>query len=301
MLETKISTDFLNLFYHEIKDFEVPGCSSKINLFTLRIENNQFTYHQLVKNLTHCIVPFCLSNKELEEFKNNYGIFVIAVEKLRDYESNDGELGEILLFCLLESHLRAPKIMTKMELKTSTNDYVKGSDGVHLLKIDEQNYQLIFGESKLNGDYQKGLYQAFKSINDFITRKNNNINHEIGLINTHLQRESVSEEMYKFLKRIIIPSAADEELNKDNAFGIFVGFDLKLDPTMVKLPNSDFRRKVRQQIKETVEKEINYIEKKINDYNLFGYTFYVYTIPFINLDETRKRVIKNLKVANNDF
>lgn len=203
MLETKIGSNFLNLFYHEIQNHEVHDSSSKLNLFTLKIENNQFTYHQLVKNLTHCIVPFCLSNKELEEFKNNYGIYVMAVEKLRDYESNDGELGEILLFCLLESNLNAPKIMTKMELKTSTNDYVKGSDGVHLLKLDEQNYQLIFGESKLNADLQKGLYEAFKSINDFITRKNNNINHEIGLINTHLQREGVSDEMYKFLKKLL--------------------------------------------------------------------------------------------------
>lgn len=76
---------------------------------------------------------------------------------------------------------------------------------------------------------------------------------------------------------------------------------MKLDPELTKLSNLEFRTKVRQQIKETVQNEIKYIQKKIKDYKLFGYTFYVYTIPFINLDETRKRVIKNLKVAQNDF
>jgi hypothetical protein len=44
--------------------------------------------------------------------------------KFIDYINNKGgELGELLLYCFLESHLKAPKILSKLELKTSTNHY----------------------------------------------------------------------------------------------------------------------------------------------------------------------------------
>jgi len=52
----------------------------------------------------------------------------------------------------LETHLNAPKILTKLEVKTAPNDYVKGADGVHLLQLNEQDFQLILGEAKRYGD-----------------------------------------------------------------------------------------------------------------------------------------------------
>lgn len=301
MLKTDIKKDFLDLFYNEINDFVITGLNVRLNLHILKIESNQFAYSQLVDKLFHCVVPFCLSKKEVEQYQNNFGIFTKAVQKLRDYKSNDGEMGEILLYCLLESQLEAPKIFTKLELKTSSNDYVKGSDGVHLLKLDERNFQLVFGESKLRKDLQDGLFDAFKSINEFLTRPNNNINHEIGLLNTHLEREAMNDELYQFLKTVILPSASDDEVYRDNAFGVFVGFDLKLDSAKLAMPNHQFRAEVRKTIREAVEKEISYIEKKIKDYKLQGHAIYIYVVPFTDLDKTRKRVIQNLKGAQNDF
>lgn len=51
------------------------------------------------------------------------------MEKFVDYTRNNGELGELLLFCFLETHLGAPQILTKLELKTSISHYVNGADG----------------------------------------------------------------------------------------------------------------------------------------------------------------------------
>ncbi|PFR26497.1 hypothetical protein COK19_12790 [Bacillus cereus] len=302
MLHTEIGNQFLDLFYHDIKDYSIDGCNTNLNLHTLKISNNKFAYYDLVDALEDCIVTYCLSAKELEKLKENVGKkYTRAVRKLRNYKANDGELGEILLYCMLESHLKAPKIFTKMELKTSSEDYVKGADGVHLLKLDDCNYQIIFGESKLNQKFQRGLYEAFKSIKEYITRANNNINDELVLINSYLEKEAVSEEMYSLLKSILVPSARESEINTDNAFGIFVGFELDLDEADWKLSNRAFREKVRNLIKESVEKEFKYIKKKVEEHQLYGYDFYIYVIPFFELDETRKRVIKNLKVAENDF
>lgn len=308
-LATKIKpAGFLDLFYNDMSNKRLDSHETSLNLFTLKISNNKFDYYSLVEALINNIVPYALSRQELETYKDSVGTqFTKAVRKLRKHETNDGELGELLLYCFLEAHLNAPKILTKLEIKTSNNDYSKGSDGIHLLKIDDQNFQLVFGESKLNSTFQRGLYEAFGSIHDFITRRDNNINHEIGLINSQLAKESLDETTYKFLRKIIMPSDPEDnanltcEINKDNAFGIFIGFDLKITEEFKKMTNSNFRKAVRAHINEIIEHELEYIKKKIDDYELFGYSFYIYAVPFTNLDETRKRIIKNLKAADNDF
>ncbi|MGN7175047.1 DUF1837 domain-containing protein [Cytobacillus pseudoceanisediminis] len=303
MLETNIGEKFLGLFYHDIKDHELVGCNSRVNLHVLRIANNKFDYSNLVYELYDSIITYCLSPRELEELAGTPGgkKFFLAVNKLKEHENNDGELGEILLYCLLESHLKAPKIMTKMELKTSSSDYVKGADGIHLLQLNDSDFHLIFGESKLNKKFQRGLYEAFKSIDEYIKRPKNNINDEVLLINSHLIKEAITDEQYKYLKKIIIPSAQDDELNTDRAFGIFIGFDLELEDADWLLPNKTFRQKVRKLIVETVEKEYQYIENKVKEKGLHGYTFYIFALPFFELDITRKKVIENLKGASNDF
>lgn len=301
MLKTQVNKEFLDLFYHEIENYGLKDCSATINLHVLKMKNNEFDYFSLVQSLFDSIVSFSLSKKEQEDMKDKVGqMFVQATSRLRKYESNEGELGEILLYCLLESHLNAPKIFTKLELKTSSNDYVKGADGVHLLKLDDQTFQLVFGESKLVSDLRDALYQAFVSINDFLTREDNNLNQEITLLSSHLQQEAITKDMYDYLKKIIIPQPKDE-IETDNAFSIFIGFDLQLDEQTKKLSNHEFRREVRKQIKQSIEKEFNYIEKKIKDYDLHGYSLYVYCIPFLNLQTVRKKIIQCLKGANNVF
>lgn len=293
---------FMDLFYPEIEDLEIDDCSTNLNLHILKIENNKFAYHELVDNLFENVITYCLSRTQLDEYRKSLSKPLLeAVRTLKDYNQNEGEMGELLLYCFLECHLGAPKVFTKMELKTNSEDYVKGSDGVHILKLDEHNYQLIFGESKLRGDFKTCISDAFKSIHLFIHRKKNNLNSEIKLLNTHLKAEAKTNEDYEFLKSIIIPSGKDDKEYKDNTFGIFAGFNLEVNEDLKNLSNSEFRSKIRAEIKGQVIGKMDLIKKKVSDYQLQGYTFYVYACPFINLEDTRKRVIKSLIEKENDF
>ena len=118
-LNTGIKSEFLELFYHDIVDHDL-GSKNKLNFFILRISNNRLTYEKLVNELFDSIISYSLSRKQLDMYKDSQGgkKFIAARDKLRDYNSNEGELGEIFLYCLLESHLNAPKILTKLEIKT---------------------------------------------------------------------------------------------------------------------------------------------------------------------------------------
>lgn len=292
-----ISEKFLDLFYKEI-ECDVPETNSKLNLHILKIENNQFCYEELIEHLGESMIPFALSRKQITEFEKDkrwHGLVKEASRKFRDYNVNDGEAGELLLFCFLEAHLKAPKILTKLEIKLSSNDYAKGSDGIHLLELAPKNYQLIFGESKLYQELTTSLTKAFESIHDFKTRKKNNIHDEIGLINSQLCKEAFDEDLYQFLKSVIMPKANDADpIVKNNAFAIFAGFEIDPTEEEKRLTNDKFLTLIKSKIKAEVEGKMSHIKKKIEEYGLYSYTFYVYVFPFMKLDETRKEIIKKI-------
>lgn len=299
MLKTQVRKSFLDHFYHDIKDHVLVEQKCKLNLHILKLTNSQFDISPLLRELSNSILTFCLSKKEYQQFidEQRFGeLNLAAQERFRDYQSNEGEFGELLLYCLLETHLGAPKLLTKMNLKTSHNDYVKGADGIHLLKLNEQEYQIVFGESKMYKTVKAGLQKAFESINSFLTHKKNNVEYEMQLIDTHFHQEIDDENAYLEFKKIIFPTASEDEIQTDKAFGIFVGFDFEMDKDLKKrLSNREFNLEIRRIINETVKKEFPYIEKLIEKYDLYGYTFYIYCIPFSEISKTRKAVIRKLK------
>ena len=215
--------------------------------------------------------------------------------KLRNAKSNEGELGELLLYCLLESHLHAPKLLTKLELKTASNDYVKGADGVHLLQIDKSSYQIVFGESKLNSDLHKGIKDAFDSIKTMMDNDLRKMRYEISLVNSNILKEVVTEESAEILKKLLIPTENDDNLNIDNSFGVFLGFDIEISDDERKMNHSQFREHINDRVKTAVNNQIPTINKFLNESNFLGYDFYFYIIPFSELERVRKDIISQLK------
>lgn len=95
-----------------------------------------------------------------------------------------------------------------------------------------------------------------------------------------------------------MPKASDTDpIIKNNAFAIFAGFEIDPTDKEKRLTNDKFLALIKSQIKAEVEGKMNHIKKKIEEYELFSYTFYVYVFPFMKLDETRKEIIKKITRA----
>jgi hypothetical protein len=283
--------NFLESF-DNIGSFDIGECGkNKLNLFTLKINANEFDYNNLQKKLLEPMADFSLSRMIKEEYKDRpVELSQKARGKFIDYINNKGgELGELLLYCFLESHLKAPKILSKLELKTSTNHYVNGADGVHYLKLEDGNYQLIFGESKIEKNLTHGLTNAFKSINEFKEEVNANgdrksgINYEKSLISDNIEREFSGEEK-EFIKNIVYP-VRQNDYKVDDAFGIFTGYEITVSSENKRLSNSDFRKKIKEEIKKKIEGKLQHIQGKIDKHNLQGHNFYIYILPFTELDK----------------
>lgn len=295
MIEQSIKEDFLDLFYHELQGEKLEN-GNALNLFILKVKNNTFSYDELISELGNKLHHFALSRQQVRLLKKEEKLKDLidsAKAKLRNHTSNEGELGEILLYCLLESHLNAPKILTKLELKTAHNDYVKGADGVHLLKLNERDYQLVLGESKLESKITDGIYSAFESINKLLTEKGK-LKFEIELINSELVKETYDQASYELLKKIIIPSGKEDITNIDYSFGIFLGYNVEITEAEQKLSNSDFRASLRLKIKNEILTAIKSINFQIKKKEFIGFQFYIYVIPFNDLANKRREIIKEI-------
>ncbi|WP_342674100.1 HamA C-terminal domain-containing protein [Klebsiella pneumoniae] len=160
---------------------------------------------------------------------------------------------------------------------------------MHLLEIDN-NYQLIFGESKMYSDLLEGAREAFDSIADF---KANGLGFERGLIDTHVINEMVTEEGYETIKSILLPSGNNGP-NLDLAFGVFLGFELPVSDTQLSMRNNEFRDWTYSLVKNNASRVIDTIEKRIIKHKLFGHDFHIYIVPFTDIDITRKKLIQEM-------
>lgn len=301
LTSTSITTGFDSVFT-EVNVGQAINLKNNncLRMFCLDIANNAFSYSGLHQFLQRNIGRYVFSRATIEQFVSDGDTDTIAlkaIELLRtannpEDKGSGGELGEILLYLFLEQKLNAPKLLSKVELKTTKNQYVFGSDGVHLLCLEDTAYQLVLGESKIKGDLKRAVDEAFVSIQNVSDDDSN----EIRLIEKNILAESFDNRTTELIKSIIIPTKRDRSITVDNAFGIFLGYTLGIDPTPYS--NAEFRDAVKNKIENDVKSIATYIEKKVNESGLTGYSFYFYILPFNDAPQDRASIIKKLKGEN---
>ena len=117
--------------------------------------------------------------------------------------------------------------------------------------------------------------------------------YEKSLISDNLSKETFSEDEKKFLKALIYP-CENQNFYVDDAFGIFVGFEIKVTEDERCMPNSEFRKLIHKRIVEEVKDCVEDISNKIKSYGLQGHDFYVYVVPFTDIESNRKEILKEV-------
>lgn len=292
-LPTNAQNEFLKLF-RPVLEIKSGDKTPNINVFVLKSRNGEFIYSDLADSIAENLTSYAMSRKQLKKNKKydskNYRL---SVKRLMDNKSNEGEFGEIALFSFLESHLKAPKIATKLELKTTSNEYVKGSDGIHLLKIKDDEYQIIFGESKTLSSTIKGsISKAVQSIINFKNRKKNNINDEITLVQIHIDREFDKKEA-DIIKSLLLPTETPKHISVEHAFGIFIGHNIKIPAEIKNKNQKEFEKYIDNKILTDFEDIDKYLKETISEKKLENYKLYVYILPIEEIETKRKELLPN--------
>ncbi len=276
--------------------------SNKLNMFMLNTENKLFNYDELYEYILPNITRYVFDRKRIKDAESDpqkaSTIILDALSHLRPISSKDdygagGELGEILLYLFLEQDLQAPKLFSKVELKTNAKDYVKGSDGIHFkfktLPDGRKVLQLIIGEAKIQNKLEDGIKAAFESVNTYLTSNIQDRN----LLDTHLMNQMVDEQEAAILKEYILSVPRKK---KETVFGIFIGYSIKY--TGENDTNEEYDRKV---IEENNWQVLGYkqaIIDYIKQYKISNYEFNFYFLPFHNAFRDRKAIMNSLASGN---
>lgn len=135
------------------------------------------------------------------------------------------------------------------------------------------------------------------SINNFkngINDKGNaksGIGYEKSLISDNLFKESFSDEEREFLESLIYPTK-NRNFDVDDAFGIFIGFQIDISDEEKEMPTSDFRKLIKSRVDIEVSKYLVSIQQKIIDNKLQGHNFYIYVLPFTDINSKRQRIME---------
>ena len=279
------------------EEFDVPN-KNYLRLFMLNTENKLFTYDELYEYILPNVSRYVFSRKYLAEAENNprkrETMILDAISHLRPILDNKdkgagGELGEILLYLFLEQDLKAPKLFSKVELKTSASDYVKGADGIHYRfrasDAGKKIMQIVIGEAKIQNELREGIDAAFASINDYIT----NNTQDRSLLDRHLLEQIVDEEEAAEIKEYIVSIPRKP---RETVFGIFIGYSVKYDGSND--TNDEYAKKI---IAANVQQVLAYKERiieKIREYKVSNYEFNFYFLPFHDAARDRKTIMKSL-------
>ena len=115
------------------------------------------------------------------------------------------------------------------------------------------------------------------------------IGFEKSLVSDNLIKE-FSEEDEKFIMDLIYPKSSNS-FEVDDALGIFIGYQIEVTEEEKKLTNTDFRKAIKDKIIKEVDTISESINKRIKKRNLDGHNFYVYIVPFTEIDLNRKEIL----------
>lgn len=281
---------FLALFY-EPKRLDIHA-KTVMHLHVLRVDGGDFAIKPLFRELVNNSISYVLSRQNLEKLTSDLSrmgeFFRKAQVQFKAPDPNAGEGGELLLYSFLEGHLGAPKILSKMELKTSSEHYVHGTDGVHLFEAAEGDYQLIFGESKMYGDAtgrvgssaKRGVQAAFASMGKV---QEDDFDFDTWLVESELLKESLDPAKIELLATILLPPASGGAVvTKSNAFGVFIGFELDVTKyPFAEHTTGEIEEHLRDIALSAITDQVDTIKAEIQNRGLGGYQFHIYAVPFL--------------------
>lgn len=254
--------------------------SNECRIFSLKIEDNIFAYEDLIKFIKINLGQYVYSRTKIRKFNDDDEQDIIGLEASNLIRTNKSgkELGEILNYSFLEGSLGAPKLLSSAELNSQ-----KDCSNIHIYEVGfgQNHFQLVYGVAEVADSLTNAIDNAFKNVVDLKKIKSSSNT----LVDTSIFNCAYDSKTTETLKNIILPSK-NSNINIDNAFGLFLGYNIDIDPCLYS--SIDFRTELVKKLENDIQSSISYIENQIKINRLGMHSFYVYILPFneVSIDET---------------
>lgn len=168
------------------------------NCFHLNYENGRYREKELANLIWDSIPLFALTSDEYDEYIANGKISRLQRSGLnrisKAKKNSKGDYGELLLFLILEIFESAPKFVTKVKLRSSKKDQIKGYDCAHFTVDDTNNVKLWLGEAKFHQQISGAVEDAIASLESHFT--DDFIKDEIDILFDNIVKNSKVDSQY---------------------------------------------------------------------------------------------------------
>lgn len=221
-----------------------------------------------------------------------------AITERKDKKaSSSGEIGELILFILLEGIIGAPAVASKPYLKMNAQDQVKGCDGVHILH-DGNELIIYYGESKLSPNIDYCINDSAKSIKDYHSNGGKRKNRDLTVIAQNIdlnlnseKKERLESELQYYLNPI---KRRRRERTYKEVNACFLGFDHELYTSIGNKPKNERNSSLKHEIEAVFPKILEKIVAK-NDGDISDYNIHYFVIPFSSVEEMQKHCEEYVK------
>jgi len=274
---------------------------NELRMFHLAVQNNAFSFSALSDFVMNNIGQYVYSRARIDKFHTDDTVATIALKALAQLRESSGgddswignELGDVLLYIFLEQILGAPKLFSKFELSVTEGQNAVSNGSVHMLALDGgvPAYQMVFGKSRICGDLQNAVDDAFITIEAI----RSDATSDVRLVESTAFSQLYELETADYLKNIILPRRDDPATiapSLDRAFGVFLGYSLGLIPE--NYSNAEFPAAMQQKMNTDIQNHVAYIAEKIRTTNLGTHSFYFYILPFNDADGDKHGIMSAL-------
>lgn len=278
-----------------LEEFVPTDCATnkdlKIQFHYIRFQDGVPRTIDFIGQLRNFIPPYCLKRDKLQNITPSRITQLYLEAKAKFVTTNNtGEPGELIVYFLLEGHLKLPKILSKMSLKTNSQMHVHGADGVHL-GVEGQDIVLHFGESKLYSTYSAAITKALSSVKEFVSPAKQGVyqtqkDFEINIVTDEIDIPE-SELRNKVLDVLDPYSAARDNLRY--SYTCFIGFDMK--ELAGKCGLEEFSEKYQEKAKNCYDIVVDKIAK---DDVLRSLRWQFFFIPFSSVEDFRIKFVEGL-------
>lgn len=269
------------------------------------------TVQEFVEYLYDCLIPYCLPKAKVNEalsgidLKADYtrivrlhddarSLFIRAKNQLE----SGGEPGELILYALLEWVLKAPRLVSKMYLKTNNNMPVHGTDGIHL-GYDEKNdlLTIYFGESKIYQNFSGAADAAFKSMSELLANAGQ-ISREIEILNNLSDLASLPPAFQNKIRDYINPYSKSElTLQKRVVHACLLGFEYNAYKRILKMKPEQVASTFEDKYKQRIASACRVIERRYVDRLPVTTNLHLFLLPFPSLSTFRSAFYAKLGIT----
>lgn len=284
-------TDYSNCIDVIEHDHVIKGIVSTVRLHYLKFDGNgKPMVEALANTLYSYIIDYCLSARNRNDPLTTQQATLLTKEARKLFRhptvtdktpDNTGEAGELLLYFLLESVLKAPQLVSKMELKTNHKDEVKGSDGMHARwNQKDMMVDFFFGEAKLYKSSANAIASAIESINQFHDIKM--YQHEFTMVTKHFKY--ADEKTKKAISSMIINGEPGSNVRVNHA--CLIGYDFKGYNSLI-FSRETLTTEFCKRFLADSERLVDLLQKRFDDFDKKHLNFEVFFIPFPSVVDFR--------------